>query len=130
VIEVERADFIGVPVSDLARADEFYGKTLGLRRNPNSSARWVEYELGNVTLALVSPEALGSDFQPQPHQMPIALRVANVAEAMRTLEAAGVEFRGDVIDSGVCRMANFTDPDGNALQLHRRYAPFRDGTKP
>jgi len=74
---VERADFIAVPVQDLARADEFYGKTLGLSRNPNSGERWVEYELGNVTLALVSPEAMGPDFEARPHQMPIALRVAD-----------------------------------------------------
>ena len=26
-------------------------------------------------------------------------------------------------DSGVCNMAFFTDPDGNSLILHRRYAP-------
>jgi len=26
-------------------------------------------------------------------------------------------------DSGVCHMAFFNDPDGNALILHRRYAP-------
>ena len=39
-LEVERVDFIGVPVRDLARADAFYGETLGLRRNPNSGERW------------------------------------------------------------------------------------------
>lgn len=129
-IEPSRVDFIGIPVSDLERADEFYGKTLGLQRNPNSSARWVEYELGNVTLALISPEAMGRDFEPRPHMMPIAFRVENVEEARRTLQEAGVEFEGEVIDSGVCRIAGFRDPDGNALQLHRRYAPYRDGTSP
>jgi predicted enzyme related to lactoylglutathione lyase len=127
---VERADFIGVPVQDLERAEEFYGQTLGLTRNPNSGDRWVEYEFGNVTLALVSPTALGLDFEPRGHQMPIALRVADVEEAMRKLEAEGVEFQGGVMDSGVCKLANFKDPDGNSLQLHRRYAPFADGSQP
>lgn len=130
MIAVERADFVSVPVRDLSRADEFYGKTLGLKRNPNSSERWVEYELGNVTLALISPEAMGPDFEPRPHQMPIALRVDDVDEAKRQLEEAGVEFVGATIDSGVCHIAVFHDPDGNALQLHRRYAPYRDGSKP
>jgi predicted enzyme related to lactoylglutathione lyase len=130
VIDVRRVDFIGIPVRDLARADEFYGKTLGLERNPNSSERWVEYELGNVTLGLISPEAMGPDFEPQPHQMPIALRVDDVEEARRKLEAAGVEFPVETIDSGVCHIAPFADPDGNALQLHRRYAPYRDGSLP
>jgi len=120
---VERADFVSVPVRDLKRADEFYGQTLGLRRNPKSSERWVEYELGNVTLALVSPEAIGLDMEPQGHQMPIALRVPDVDQARTTLEAKGIEFAHDTIDSGVCHLATFHDPDGNALQLHRRYAP-------
>jgi len=127
---VERADFVALPVQDLKRADEFYGKTLGLRRNPNSSERWVEYELENVTLALVSPEAMGPDFEARGHQMPVALRVPDVAEARSKLEAEGVEFMHGTIDSGVCHLATFRDPDGNALQLHRRYAPFEDGPQP
>jgi predicted lactoylglutathione lyase len=127
---VERADFVAVPVQDLKRADQFYGQTLGLRRNPNSSDRWVEYELGNVSLALVSPEALGPEFEAHGHQMPIGLRVADVEEARKKLEAKGITFAHDTIDSGVCILATFHDPDGNALQLHRRYAPFRDGSLP
>jgi predicted enzyme related to lactoylglutathione lyase len=127
---VERADFVSVPVRDLKRADEFYGQTLGLRRNPRSSERWVEYELGNVTLALVSPGALGLEMEPQGHQMPIALRVPDVDEARTKLEAEGIDFTHDTIDSGVCHLATFHDPDGNALQLHRRYAPFADGSQP
>ena len=127
---MERADFVAVPVQDLKRADEFYGQTLGLRRNPNSGDRWVEYELGNVTLALVSPEAMGPEFEARGHQMPIALRVPDVDEARRQLETKGVAFMHDTIDSGVCHLATFQDPDGNALQLHRRYAPFADGSQP
>jgi len=127
---VERADFIALPVQDLRRADEFYGKTLGLRRNPNSSDRWVEYELGNVTVALVSPEAMGPDFRAEGHQLPIGLRVADVDEARVKLEAEGVEFLHGTIDSGVCNLATFSDPDGNKLQLHRRYASYRDGSLP
>jgi predicted enzyme related to lactoylglutathione lyase len=130
LIDAERVDFIGVPVQDLKRADEFYGTTLGLERSPHSGPRWVEYETGNVTLALISPEAMGPNFQPKPHSMPIALRVADVEEAKRKLEAAGVEFPNEIIDSGVCHIAGFSDPDGNALMLHRRYAPHSDGSKP
>jgi predicted enzyme related to lactoylglutathione lyase len=127
---VERADFVALPVQDLERADKFYGETLGLARNANSSDRWVEYELGNVTLALVSPEAMGPDFQARGHQMPIGLRVPDVAAARAKLEAEGVEFHHETIDSGVCHLASFSDPDGNTLQLHRRYAPYRDGSVP
>lgn len=127
---VARADFIAIPVQDLARADQFYGQTLGLRRNPNSGPRWVEYELGNITIALVSPEAMGPEFEAHGHQMPIALRVPDVDEARAKLEAEGIEFEHGTIDSGVCHLATFRDPDGNAIQLHRRYAPFADGSLP
>ena len=131
-IGIERVDFLSVPVRDLARADEFYGTTLGLRRSPHSGERWVEYETGNVTLALLSPKAMGPEFIEnfRPIWMPISLRVPDVVVARRRLEAAGVEFSGEIIDSGVCHIAPFHDPDGNALQLHRRYAPYADGSKP
>jgi predicted enzyme related to lactoylglutathione lyase len=127
---VERADFVAVPVQDLERAAEFYGKTLGLPQNPNTGPRWIEFELGNVSLALVSPEVMGPEFEARGHQMPIALRVADVDEARQKLEGEGVEFLHGTIDSGVCHIANFSDPDGNTLQLHRRYAPFEDGSLP
>jgi catechol 2,3-dioxygenase-like lactoylglutathione lyase family enzyme len=130
MIEAQHVDFVGVPVRDLARADDFYGKTLGLPRSPHSGTRWVEYDLDNVTLALISPEAMGPQFLEdfQPNTVPIALRVPNVAEARATLQEAGVEFKGEVIDSGVCHIAGFHDPDGNALILHRRYAPYAEGS--
>jgi predicted enzyme related to lactoylglutathione lyase len=129
VIEAQRVDFIGVPVRDRERAARFYGETLGLEKNPNSSKRWIEFETGNVTLALVPIEYTGGDFQPLPSAA-IAIRVTDVEEARRKLEAAGVEFKGEVIDSGVCHIAPFKDPDGNGLMLHRRYAPYADGTQP
>lgn len=131
MIDVRRVDFVGVPVRDLQRADEFYGETLGLPRSRASSKRWVEFDLENVTIALVSPEAMGPRFLEsfQPNTVPIALRVPNVEEARKALIEAGVEV-ADVIDSGVCHIAGFHDPDGNALILHRRYAPFPDGSLP
>jgi hypothetical protein len=46
-----------------------------------------------------------------------------VAVARESLEARGVSFRGPTIDTGVCHMGLFSDPDGNALMLHHRYAP-------
>ena len=39
------------------------------------------------------------------------------------LEARRVVFAGDTLDTGVCHMAFFTDPDGNDLMLHHRYKP-------
>ncbi len=119
-VGVQETDFILVLVRDLARAQEFYGDMLGLERSPASGDRWVEYETGNLTLSLAQPETIGREFEPTPA---IALRVPDVEEARRRLEEAGVEFPFDTIDSGVCHMAPFSDPDGNGLLLHRRYAP-------
>jgi predicted enzyme related to lactoylglutathione lyase len=129
LIDVERADFVSVPTRDLGRAAQFYGETLGLERSRGSSERWVEFETGNVSLSLIPIEMLARD-DFTPNIAPIAIRVPDVAEARRKLEAAGVEFPVETIDSGVCHIAPFRDPDGNALQLHRRYAPFRDGSLP
>jgi predicted enzyme related to lactoylglutathione lyase len=129
LIQAERVDFIAVPTRDQGRAVRFYEETLGLDRNPNSSERWVEFEIGNLTIAILPHEYTGrSEFTPS--SAPIALRVADVEEARRRLEAAGVEFPTDTIDSGVCHIAPFADPDGNSLMLHRRYAPYSDGSTP
>lgn len=53
----------------------------------------------------------------------IALAVPDVAAARERLTAQGVEFLGDTIDTGVCLMGFFYDPDGNVFILHHRYAP-------
>lgn len=121
MIHVERTDFMSVPVRDIERATRFYEETLGLRKNPGSGG-WPEFETGNVSLYLIDPTNMGREFT-TPNTTAIALRVPDVHEARATLEAAGVEFQGEILDTGVCHMAFFHDPDGNALMLHRRYAP-------
>ena len=118
---VERVDFISVPVTDMARSIRFYEETLGLTRVPGSRG-WPEFTLGNVSLYLIDPTNIGQAFS-APHTSFIALRVADVAQAREAYAARGVEFQGDIFDTGVCHMAFFQDPDGNALMLHRRYAP-------
>ena len=119
---VERTDFVSVPVTDLGRSRRFYGETLGLTEIPGQGS-WPEYQLGeNVSLYLLDPTNIGQEFR-GPHTSSIALRVADVEAARQELEARGVEFRGETFDTGVCHMAFFTDPDGNELMLHRRYAP-------
>ena len=129
VQEVERTDFIGVNVTDRAAAGDFYGRTLGLRRNPLSSDEWPEFEAGNVGFILSTPEQKGGgEYRPE---YAIALRVTDVAESMERLRSRGVEFEfPEPYDAGRCVMAFFRDPDGNALILHRRYAPYADGTMP
>ena len=121
-MNVTGVDFITVPTKDFEKADEFYGDILGLRRSKrwgNMPAR--EYETGSLTIAVMQPDAFGQQFSP--HANPIALHVDDVETARGELEAKGVTFVADTIDSGVCHMAIFRDLDGNALMLHHRYAP-------
>ena len=121
-MQISGVDFITVPTRDFEQASEFYGTVLGLRR----SARWgsmpaAEFETGSLTIAVMQSDAFGLEFQPHTH--PIALHVDDVEAARAELEAQGVIFVAETLDSGVCHMAHFADPDGNALMLHCRYAP-------
>jgi predicted enzyme related to lactoylglutathione lyase len=121
-ITVDGVDFITVPTRDYEAASKFYGDVLGLP----FGKRWGdmpagEFETGSLTIALMQSDAFGIEFAPHTH--PVALHVADVAAARAGLESQGVSFAADTMDSGVCHMAHFKDPDGNALMLHNRYAP-------
>ena len=121
-MNVTGVDFVFVPTRDWEKSKDFYGETLGLER----SKQWgempaSEFETGSLTIALMQSDAFGIEFAP--HSLPIALHVDDVQRAREELEAKGVEFGGDTLDSGVCHMAHFRDPDGNVLMLHHRYAP-------
>lgn len=122
---VTHVDFMPVPTRDLEAAVAFYGTTLGLPCSVHMPERhFAEFETGNLTLNVHESEAMGLPFQPNPNAL--ALRVDNVAAARAALEEQGVTFGGDTFDTGVCHMAFFADPDGNALMLHHRYAPRRE----
>jgi catechol 2,3-dioxygenase-like lactoylglutathione lyase family enzyme len=119
VIEVEKVDFVSIPTRDVVRSRRFYGEVLGLPTRRNSPD---EFETPNLTLALWQPGAEGVAFSP--NTAGIALRVPDVAVARRALEQHGVKFLGETVDTGVCHMGFFYDPDGNVLILHRRYTPL------
>jgi catechol 2,3-dioxygenase-like lactoylglutathione lyase family enzyme len=119
---VTGVDFVVVATKDIEAAEEFYGGVLGLP----VGARYgrmpgVEFETGNLTIAVMEVEAFGMQYAVNPS--PIALQVEDTHAARAELEAKGVSFAPQTIDSGVCHMAIFRDPDGNALMLHHRYAP-------
>jgi predicted enzyme related to lactoylglutathione lyase len=120
---VTGVDFVSVPTRDLERAAAFYGETLGLRRSMYRPDRnFAEFETGTVTLSVVNPERMGiGSFKANANHL--ALHVDDVASARATLEERGITFHGDILDTGVCHMAIFSDPDGNAMMLHHRYAP-------
>ncbi|MGH7550679.1 MAG: VOC family protein [Gemmatimonadota bacterium] len=117
---ISKLDFVGVPSQDAERSRAFYVETLGLR--PDDNARF-DVWAGETCLGIWEPQRFGMDFAPQKNAHP-ALHVDDVAAARAALEAKGVTFHGESIDTGVCHMALFTDPDGNDLMLHHRYAPY------
>jgi predicted enzyme related to lactoylglutathione lyase len=119
---VTGVDFVGVPTRDLEASAAFYGEAIGLPRSVYVPERnYAEFETGNLTLSVYNAEAMGLEHHPNPN--PIALHVDDVEAARATLEGRGVTFNGDILDTGVCHMAFFADPEGNQFMLHHRYAP-------
>jgi predicted enzyme related to lactoylglutathione lyase len=121
-LSITGVDFVAVPAQDLEASMHFYGTVLGLP----FVKRWgempgVEYQAGNLTIAIMEPTSFGQEFAP--HSLPVAFQVDDVAEARAALEAQGVQFVTEVFDSGVCHQAVFLDPAGNTLNVHHRYAP-------
>ena len=119
---ITKVDVVGIPATDADRAREFYVETLGLR--PDENARY-EFWVGDTCFAIWQPAQFGVEYQSQANSI-VLLQVDDVEAARAELEAKGVRFEGETFDTGVCHMANFTDPDGNTLTLHKRYAPYAD----
>ena len=120
--DVSGVDFVTIFVKDYPAAVEFYGGTLGLEHSVDyGKIPAGEFETGSLTLQVMDAASIGREFEPSTH--PIALHVDDVESTREKLAAAGVAFQGETIDSGVCQMAIFSDPDGNTLMLHHRYAP-------
>jgi catechol 2,3-dioxygenase-like lactoylglutathione lyase family enzyme len=122
--DVTGLDFVGVPSTDWKRTRAFYIDTLGLRPDERSQA---EFWVGDTCFGIWEPASFGMEFSPQ-RNAHIALHVADVEAARAGLEAKGIQFAGPTMDSGVCHMAFFRDPDGNDLMLHSRYAPYAENT--
>jgi predicted enzyme related to lactoylglutathione lyase len=117
-VKVERVDFVSFLTQDIPRAKQFYSEVLGLEIESEGESD-MEFKAGQVTLDIFDPSSIGQPFAPSPAGL--ALRVPDVDEARAELEAKGVVFDGETIQTSVCRQAWFKDPDGNALMLHRRF---------
>ncbi|WP_210491308.1 VOC family protein [Patulibacter sp. SYSU D01012] len=119
---ITRIDFVPLPTQDVERATAFYRDVLGLEESPHTVGKpFTEFDLGDTTLAIWDPASAGREFQANTNA--VALHTDDVAGLREELAAKGVAFFGDTLDTGVCHMAFFADPDGNPLMLHARYAP-------
>ena len=117
-MQVERVDFVSFLTEDIQRAKRFYTEVLGLEVESEGESD-MELTCGQVTLDIFDPSSIGQPFAPSPAGL--ALRVPDVDAARVELEAKGVRFEGETIETSVCKQAWFKDPDGNSLMLHRRY---------
>jgi catechol 2,3-dioxygenase-like lactoylglutathione lyase family enzyme len=117
-MHVEHVDFVSFLTRDIPRAREFYSDVLGLELETEGESD-MEFRAGQVTLDIFDPSSIRQPFAPSPAGL--ALRMADVDEARAELEAKGVVFDGETLETSVCKQAWFKDPDGNALMLHRRF---------
>jgi predicted enzyme related to lactoylglutathione lyase len=116
---IREVAFIAIAVSDAERARKFYQETLELK--PATSAMggaWVEYELGETTIGV----GCHPNWKPSRDGTTVAFEVDDIDAAITTLMEREVEFDMDKTETPVCWMAQFRDPDGNKLVLHKRKA--------
>ena len=108
-----------MPSRDPDRSRAFYVETLGLR--PDETADY-EFWVGDTCFAIWEPERLGDGVHRALATRTRRCTSTTLRPPRAELEAKGVEFFGEILDTGVCHMALFQDPDGNDLMLHHRYA--------
>jgi catechol 2,3-dioxygenase-like lactoylglutathione lyase family enzyme len=119
---IAKVDAVGIPSTDWERSRQFYVETLGLRQDERAKN---EFWAGDTCFAIWVPEQWGEEFTAQTNAIAL-LHVDDVEAARAELEAKGVEFDGETVETPVCHMATFRDPDGNPLVLHKRYAPYAE----
>jgi predicted enzyme related to lactoylglutathione lyase len=114
----QKVAFTMYPVKDMARARAFYEDTLQL--GPGSggpSSPWVEFDLpggGCLAITTVTPNEPSASAGGT-----IAFEVDDLPATIAELKSRDVKFLAEGIDSPVCRMAVISDPDGNAIVLHK-----------
>jgi predicted enzyme related to lactoylglutathione lyase len=114
-MKIKNIAFVGIPVTDMKRAREFYEDVLGLQPDPEMTGEhWTEYSMGEGTLAIA---CVGEQWKPSNDGTSAALDVENLEEAIARFEERKIAY--DKVDSPVCRMAIIEDPDGNKLIIHK-----------
>jgi len=114
-MKIKNIAFVGIPVTDMKRAREFYENVLGLTVSDDMMrGQWIEYAVGDDTLAIAN---VGEQWTPSNEGTSAALEVENLEEAIAEFEQRKIAY--DKVDSPVCRMAIIEDPDGNKLIIHK-----------
>jgi predicted enzyme related to lactoylglutathione lyase len=116
-MKIKKIGFIGIPVTDLKRAREFYGDVLGLKiAEEMMGGKWIEYAVGKDTLAIAN---VGDHWTPSDQGTGAALEVENFDDAIKRLKDRRVRFAAEPFETPCCHMAVVQDPDGNKLMIHK-----------
>jgi predicted enzyme related to lactoylglutathione lyase len=121
MLKITEIAFSCYAVTDMPRARKFYEGVLGLKPttvHDSEHGKWVEYEFGPHALAIGSSPM----FKPSPDGCSVALEVEDFDAAVTQLRANNVKFRIEPMDTPVCKMTMFFDPDGNSICIHKRKA--------
>ena len=114
---IKEVGFVAIAVSDKERARKFYQETLELKPSTSAMERaWVEYDLGPITTGVGCHPA----WKPSRDGTSIAFEVDDFDATMAKLKERGVNFDIEKTETPVCWMAQFRDPDGNKLLIHKR----------
>jgi len=114
---IKEVAFVAIAVSDKERARKFYQETLELRPGMTAmEGAWVEYDLGATTIGV----GCWPGWDPSRDGTTVAFEVDDIDAAIATLKERGVTFDMEKTESPVCWMAQFRDPDGNKLLVHKR----------
>ena len=114
---IKEVAFVAIAVSDAERARKFYQETLELKPGTTAmSGAWVEYDLGATTIGVGCHPA----WQPSRDGTTVAFEVDDIDATIATLKERGVAFDMEKMETPVCWMAQFRDPDGNKLVVHKR----------
>jgi predicted enzyme related to lactoylglutathione lyase len=115
-MKIKEIGFVGIPVADVARARKFYEGALGLEKiNEFLDGKWIEYSVGDDTLAIASL----ADWTPSNQGTSAALEMEDFNAAIKELKAAKIRFVAEPFETPVCHMAVVQDPDGNKLMIHK-----------
>jgi predicted enzyme related to lactoylglutathione lyase len=116
-MRIKNIAFVGIPVTDMQRAREFYEDVLGLNVSDEMmGGKWIEYSAGEATLALAN---VGEQWMPSSDGTAAAFEVENFDEAIKQLRQQGVPFAAEPFETPCCHMAVVQDPDGNKLIIHK-----------
>lgn len=116
-MKITNLAFVGTPVTDIQRARKFYEGVLGLRVSEiMGNGEWVEYALGDSTLAIAN---VGNRWLPSSDGSHAALEVDDFDAAMKFLKDQRVTFASEPFETPCCRIAFIQDPDGNKIVIHK-----------